>query len=127
MTATAVYATLLNRTTLSQKMGWVDEYGRVSCVYTIEALSKKIGRSDTTLKNAMKELVRADLLVKARKDFQGPNHLYLKCDFTKPEKDEPDPDGQKTDGKKSPSLDLPMLDFPIQEKSFCQAERKQYF
>ena len=27
MTATAVYATLLNRTTLSQKMGWVDELG----------------------------------------------------------------------------------------------------
>lgn len=90
MTATAVYAVLLNRTTLSQKMNWVDEAGRVYCIYTIAELSKKLGRSDTTIKNAMKELVKADLLEKKRISFQGPNRIYLKCDFTTPMKSEED-------------------------------------
>jgi len=90
MTATVVYAVLLNRTTLSQKSNWVDEQGRVFCIYTIEELARKLGRSDTAIKNAMKELVKADLLEKKRITFQGPNRLYVKCDFTMPE--QPDED-----------------------------------
>ena len=90
MTATVVYAVLLNRTTLSQKSNWVDEQGRVFCIYMIEELARKLGRSDTAIKNAMKELVKADLLVKKRITFQGPNRLYVKCDFTMPEQSDED-------------------------------------
>ncbi len=96
MTATVVYAVLLNRTTLSQKSNWVDEQGRVFCIYTIEELARKLGRSDTAIKNAMKELVKADLLEKKRITFQGPNRLYVKCDFTMPE--QPDEDVHRNTG-----------------------------
>jgi len=90
MTATVVYAVLLNRTTLSQKSNWIDEQGRVFCIYTIEELSRKLGRSDTAIKNAMRELVKVGLLEKIRITFQGANRLYVKCDFTMPEKGEQD-------------------------------------
>ena len=96
MTATVVYAVLLNRTTLSQKSNWVDEQGRVFCIYKIKADHPELPAYEkyedllAAIKNAMKELVKADLLEKKRITFQGPNRLYVKCDFTMPE--QPDED-----------------------------------
>ena len=85
MTAKAVYALLLNRTTLSQKNGWIDDCGRVYIIYTIERLAQDIGRGETAIKNAMKELEKEHLLYKKKVGFAQPNHLYVRCDFTRPE------------------------------------------
>ena len=81
MTAKAVYALLLNRTTLSQKNDWVDEEGKVYIIYTIEHLAADIGRGETSIKSAMKELEKVNLLVKKKMGFAQPSRLYVKCIF----------------------------------------------
>ena len=64
-TAKLVYMLLLDRARLSMKNGdWQDEMGRVFVLYTIPNLAKDIGKGETTVKKALNQLVRHDLIYK---------------------------------------------------------------
>lgn len=93
MTARVIYALLLNRVSLSQMNGWVDEFGRVFVIYTIESLVHDIHKGQTTVKKALAELEDAGLLMRKRKDFGKPSHLYVK---TIPQLDSPCAENQAT-------------------------------
>lgn len=54
--AKLLYGLLLNRTTLSQKSGWVSEDGNVYVIYTIKQMANDLDRSERTVKTALREL-----------------------------------------------------------------------
>ena len=58
-TAKLLYALLLDRTTLSQKNGWQDEYGRTYIIFPITAMADALDKSPSTVKEALNELDRA--------------------------------------------------------------------
>ena len=47
--AKLLYGPLLNRTTLSQKSGWVSEDGNVYVIYTIKQMANDLDRSERTV------------------------------------------------------------------------------
>ena len=51
-TAKLLYALLLDRATLSQANGWLDEGGRIYLVFPIEKIAAALDRSPMTVKNA---------------------------------------------------------------------------
>lgn len=84
-TAKLLYALLLDRATLSQKNGWMDEQGRLYIVFPIEKISSALDKSRMTVKNALNELTAAGLIERRRQGFSLPNRIYVKL-----------PDGQET-------------------------------
>lgn len=76
-TAKLVYANLYSRILLSKQNGWMDENGRVYVVYTIAGMAAEIGKSETTVKNAYKELEGAGLLQRVSTSRGKPNRLYV--------------------------------------------------
>ncbi|MFI3171280.1 MAG: replication initiator protein A [Eubacteriales bacterium] len=76
-TAKLLYGVLLSRTTLSQKNNMIDEKGNVYVIYPIQQLALHLNRTEMTIKNAIQELVGAQLLEKRRRGFGMPNHLYI--------------------------------------------------
>ncbi|MDO5294129.1 MAG: replication initiator protein A [bacterium] len=76
-TAKLLYGILLSRTTLSQKNNMTDDSGHASVIYPINHLAYDMNRTEMTIKNALLELVEADLLKKKRQGFGTPNHLYV--------------------------------------------------
>ena len=77
-TAKLLYALLLDRTTLSQKNGWQDEYGRTYIIFPITAMADALDKSPSTVKEALNELDRAGLLERKRLGFSAANRLYVK-------------------------------------------------
>lgn len=77
LNAKLVYALLLERTTLSQQNGWVDDDGRVFIIYPIQRIAQDLGRSERTICTALRELDRAGLLRRVRKANNQPNRIYL--------------------------------------------------
>ena len=65
-TAKLLYALLLDRATLSQKNGWMDEHGRLYIVFPIEKISSALDKSHMTVKNALNELTAAGLIERRR-------------------------------------------------------------
>lgn len=59
--AKLLYGLVLNRTTLSQKSGWVSEDGNVYVIYTIKQMANDLDRSERTVKTALRELENAGL------------------------------------------------------------------
>ena len=59
-TAKLLYALLLDRATLSQSNGWLDESGWIYLVFPIEKIAAALDRSPMTVKNALSELEDAD-------------------------------------------------------------------
>ena len=55
-TAKLLYALLLDRATLSQANGWLDEGGRIYLVFPIEKIAAALDRSSMTVKTALSEL-----------------------------------------------------------------------
>ena len=117
LTAKLVYALLLDRTTLSQKNGWVDEAGHIYVIFTLASLSDAAGLGLTVIKSALNELENADLIERTRQGFSQPNRLFVKLP----------PLGRKSDpmtvGKQTfieseirpsygPKTDLPMVGKP---------------
>ena len=96
-TAKLLYALLLDRATLSQANGWLDEGGRIYLVFPIEKIAAALDRSTMTVKTALSELEDAGLIKRRRSGFSKPNRIYVKMP----------PDGQKTfqvtDRKPSPN------------------------
>lgn len=81
-TAIVLYAKLLNRSNLSITNGKVDELGRVYINYKLEDLAKEMGRSLSTIKENMNELVLAGLVEKQRMTKGRANMIYVKVPDT---------------------------------------------
>ena len=76
-TAKMLYIRLLSKAQLSQKNRWLDGQGRVYFIYPIHQTAIDMNKSETTIKDAMKELVKAQLLEKIPKGRGRPNRLYV--------------------------------------------------
>ena len=77
-TAKLVYMLLLDRARLSMKNeDWQDNLGRVFVLYTIPNLAKDIGKGETTVKKALNQLVRQDLISKESQGAGLPNKIYV--------------------------------------------------
>ena len=78
-TAKLVYMLLLDRARVSIKNeDWQDEKGRVFVRYTIPDLARDIGKGETTVKKALNQLVRQDLICKESQGAGLPNKIYVK-------------------------------------------------
>ena len=77
-TAKLLYALLLDRATLSQSNGWLDESGRIYLVFPIEKIAAALDRSTMTVKTALSELEDAGLIERRRSGFSKPNRIYVK-------------------------------------------------
>lgn len=78
-TTKLIYVLLLDRARLSiTKGGWVDEEGNVFIYYDIKSLSTDCGKSAGTVKAALRELEKADLIFRAKQDVGKPRRIYVK-------------------------------------------------
>ena len=74
----AVNARLLDRAKLSRRNEWKDEKGQIYLIYPISNMAQDLGKSQTTIKKAMRELEDVGLVEKKRQGFCMPNILYIK-------------------------------------------------
>ncbi len=78
-TAKLIYVLLLDRARLSIKQGgWTDEEGNVYIFYDIKSLATDSGKSAGTVKAALKELEKADLILRAKQEVGKPRRIYVK-------------------------------------------------
>ena len=78
-TAKLVYVLLLDRARLSMKNGgWEDEQGHVFIYYTIADLAGVSGKSEMTVKNALKALEQRGLICRLKQGAGMPNRIYVK-------------------------------------------------
>ena len=75
--AKLLYGLLLNRTTLSQKSGWVSEDGNVYAIYTIKQMANDLDRSERMVKTALRELENARLITRVRQGWNQANRIFL--------------------------------------------------
>ena len=78
--AKILYGLLLDRMTLSQKNGWLDEEGRIYIVYTIEEIAEELNCSKRKAIQLMNELDMKDGIGLIRRKRQGmgrPNLIYV--------------------------------------------------
>lgn len=84
--AKMIYALLLNRLSLSQKNGWINEEKEVYLIYTREEAATMLGISYKKTIAAFKELLAVELLYEVRQGRGFPNLLYvLKAELTNQE------------------------------------------
>ena len=74
-TAKLLYTQLLGKAQLSQKNGWLDSQGRVYFIYPIHQMAVDMDKSITTIKDALRDLVTAQLLEKIPEGRGRPNRL----------------------------------------------------
>ena len=72
-----IYSLLLNRLTLSQKNGWINEGGEVYLIYTREDAADMLNISYKKAIAAFRELIDYQLLVEQRQGRGYPNLLYV--------------------------------------------------
>ncbi len=78
-----IYSLLLNRLTLSQRNGWINENNEVYLIYTREEASNTLNISYKKAIAAFKELIQNGLLYEQRQGLGAPNLLYvLKAELT---------------------------------------------
>ena len=75
--AKMIYSLLLNRLTLSQRNGWINDNGEVYLIYTREDAAEMLNLSYKKTIAAFKELIAADLLLEQRQGRGYPNLLYV--------------------------------------------------
>ena len=73
-----VYALLLNRLTLSQKNGWINEDNEVYLIYTREEAASLLNISYKKAISAFRELIEKKLLYEQRQGRGYPNLLYVR-------------------------------------------------
>ena len=82
ISAKLVYGFLMARTLLSQKernhQGWTDEAGNIFIYYSIQNIARDSKLSESTVKNALKELKSLNLIETKRTGFNRPNRIYVK-------------------------------------------------
>ena len=80
--AKLVYGLLVARTMLSQQAAnvkkWTDKDGRISIMYTIEHLAHDSGLSIATVKNSLRSLKKAGLIITKTNGNNKPNTIYVK-------------------------------------------------
>lgn len=81
-TAKVIYAKLLNRAQLSSGNGFVDGLGRAYVIYTIEDLSKELGKCNSAIKENLRELTRVGLIEKKRSSKSRANMIFVKAPGT---------------------------------------------
>lgn len=78
-TAKLVYILLLNRTKLSRKNGnWTNPEGYVYIHYTIRTMAQEIGKCESTVKTAYRDLEKAGLIRRERQGKNCPNRIYVR-------------------------------------------------
>ena len=78
-TTKLIYVLLLDRARLSiTKGGWVDEEGNVYIYYDIKSLAADCGKSEGTVKTALLELEKADLIVREKQEVGKGRRIYVK-------------------------------------------------
>ena len=77
-TAKLLYTLLLDRATLSQKNGWVDEHGFVYVIFPLSSLSEVLQCSTMSVKRALRSLEDADLIERRRGRITAPNSIFVK-------------------------------------------------
>ena len=78
-TTKLIYVLLLDRGRLSVKQGgWADEEGNVYIYYDIKSLAADCGKSGGTVKTALLELEKADLIVREKQEVGKGRRIYVK-------------------------------------------------
>ena len=78
-TAQLLYAVLLDRARLSiKKPEWTDDFGRVFIHYPISKLAEILHKSETTIKNALSDLERTNLILRHHQGIGKPNRIYVR-------------------------------------------------
>lgn len=75
--AKLLYGLLLERNTLSQKNGWLDEANRVYIIYTIDEMKKDLGCATEKISKVLKELETIGLIHRKRNGRGKANHIYV--------------------------------------------------
>ena len=75
--AKMIYALLLNRLSLSQKNGWINEDKEVYLIYTREKAADMLGISYKKTIAAFKELLAVELIFEVRQGRGFPNLIYV--------------------------------------------------
>ena len=96
-TARELYALLLDRSTLSQKNGWVDVQGRAYVLYPLAGLAEDLQSSISSVTRALRELEAARLIERRSNGFSKPNQIFLgvprtaqKCAIEMAQNEQPD-------------------------------------
>lgn len=98
-TAKLAYILLLDRARLSLRHPqWVDGQGRAFLVYPVAALAKNMGKSQMTVKTALRTLEQEGLLERRRRGLGQANLLYVKLPEVGERESIPPPGGTKTCG-----------------------------
>ena len=97
-TALLLYATLLDRATLSRRNGWADAFGRVFVIYPVEKLAETLHISTSAVKRQMSALEAAGLIRKDRPVGNSVSRIFLSV---------PEMSWQEVKDDPSDSTDLP--------------------
>ena len=77
--AKILYGILLDRTSLSQRNGWLDEDNRVFIIFTLDEVMNAIGCADQKATKLLSELEnKAGLIERKRQGLGKPNLIYVK-------------------------------------------------
>ncbi len=75
--AKILYGILLDRMSLSQRMGWLDEENRVFIIFTLDEVMDAIGCADQKAAKLLNELEsKAGLIERKRQCLGKPNLIY---------------------------------------------------
>lgn len=138
-----VYSLLLDRMSLSQKNGWINEEGEVYLIYTREEIAELLCITYKKAIAAFKELIAVGLLLEKRQGRGFPNRLFvLKCElenvdaeefsdtFDNPETDEKEPanphNEQMCENGISKTADSAVLDIPKEQFKMCDFGSLRY-
>lgn len=118
-----VYSLLLDRMSLSQRNGWINEEGEVYLIYTREEIADILCITYKKAIAAFKELINAGLLLEKRQGRGFPNRLFiLKCEL---ENSDAEDFGDEFDSPKSAESDEKEPANPYCEQ-ICQNGSSRY-
>ena len=75
--AKILYGCLLDRNSLSQKNGWVDEKNRVYVIYTVKEMQKDLCCATEKISRVVKELETIGLIFRKRNGRGKANYIYV--------------------------------------------------
>ena len=75
--AKLMYGLFLDRNSLSQKNGWLDEKNRVYIIYTIEEIKNDLGCATEKVNKVLKELEEIGLIYRKRNGRGKANYIYV--------------------------------------------------
>lgn len=111
--AKLLYGLLLDRNSLSQKNGWLDEENRVYIIYTIEEMKRDLGCATEKISKVLKELESIRLIYRKRNGRGKANYIYV-MDYMaiyRKEKDVSDDHFKNFDNRKSRNLNSENQEF----------------